>query len=143
MKRISPHLSRGPTEAANQELSAFYDRLLTILREPTFRDGQWQLVDCTPGWDGNQTHDCFVVFLWHGSDKSRFVIAVNYAAQQSQCHARLPSAGLAGRRWRLQDQLAAGDHEWSGDDLSGRGLFLDMQPWQACVFSMTDSAATN
>jgi glycosidase len=137
LKRISPHLSRGPTETADQELSAFYDRLLTILRQPTLRDGQWQLVDCTPGWDGNSTHDCFVVFFWHGSDEGRFVIAVNYAPHQSQCHARLPFANLAGRRWRLQDQLAPGDHEWNGDDLSGRGLFLDMQPWQACVFSMT------
>jgi hypothetical protein len=26
-------------------------------------------------------------------------------------------------------------YDWNGDDLQGRGLYLDM-PWQACVFSL-------
>ena len=26
---------------------------------------------------------------------------------------------------------------WNGDDLVSRGLFLDMAPWQACVFRVT------
>jgi hypothetical protein len=136
-KRISPHLSRGPSEAVNEELRAFYDRLLQILRNPAIHDGQWQLLECAPGWDGNWTHDSFVVFSWQGANEDRFVIAVNYALNQSQCHVRLPFSNLAGKKWRLQDQLAAGDHEWNGDDLSGRGLFLDMAPWQASVFVMT------
>jgi hypothetical protein len=136
MKRISPHLSRGPTETVNEELRAFYDRLLRVLRQPAFRDGQWQLLDCAPGWDGNWTHDCVVVFCWQSANEDRYVIAVNYAPNQSQCHVRLPFPNLAGKKWRLQDQLAAGDYGWRGDDLIGRGLFLDMTPWQACVFLM-------
>jgi Alpha amylase, catalytic domain len=137
MKRISPHLARGPAEAVNENVGEFYDRLLSVLRKPALRDGQWQLLECAPAWDRNWTHDCFVAFCWQGADEERFVIAVNYAANQSQCHVRLPFANLSGRKWRLRDELAAGDYEWSGDDLSGRGLFLDMAPWQACVFSMT------
>jgi hypothetical protein len=139
-KRISPHLSRCPTEAVNEELCRFYDRLLSILRRPALRDGQWRLLDCTPAWDGNWTHDCFIVFSWQGADDDRFVIAVNYAAHQSQCHVRLPFENLAGRPWRLQDQMAAGDYAWNGDDLTGRGLFLDMGPWQACVLVLKSAA---
>lgn len=33
-KRISPHLCRRPDEPLNQELAKFYDRLLTVLRQP-------------------------------------------------------------------------------------------------------------
>jgi hypothetical protein len=139
MKRISPHLSRGPAEKVDEDSRAFYDRLLPILRKPVLCDGQWQLLECTPGWDGNWTHDCFVAFCWQGANEDRCVIAVNYAANQSQCHVRLPFANLSGKKWRLQDQLAAGDYERNGDDLSGRGLYLDMAPWQACVFSMTNA----
>ena len=135
-KRISPHLGRGPSEPIDQELHSFYDQLLTVLRQPAFRDGQWRLLESTPGWDGNWTHDCFLGFAWEGANHDRFVVAVNFAPNQSQCHVRLPFANLAGKKWRLQDQLAAGDHEWSGDDLSGRGLFLDMAPWQASVFAL-------
>src|SRR5215510_7964091 len=53
MKRISPHLGRAPVEPVNPELCAFYERLLAIMREPVFRDGQWQLLDCAAAWDGN------------------------------------------------------------------------------------------
>ena len=38
-----------------------------VLRQPAVRDGQWQLLECTPGWDGNWTHDCFLVFAWQGA----------------------------------------------------------------------------
>lgn len=137
MKRISPHLGRGPAEPVNELLGDFYERLLKILRNPTFRDGQWQLLDCTPGWDGNGTNDCYLVFAWQHSDDDRFIVAVNYAPNQSQCHVRLPFANLAGKRWRLQDNLGTASYDWNGDDLVGRGLFLDMAPWSAAVFSLT------
>ena len=135
-KRISPHLCRGPNEPIDQDLHDFYDRLLAVLRQPPFRDGQWQLLECAPAWDGNWTHDCFVVFAWQVRKGERLVVAVNYAANQSQCHVRLPFADLAGKKWRFQDQLTAASYDWHGDDLLGRGLFLDLASWQAAVFSI-------
>ena len=136
-KRISPHLSRGPDEPINQELREFYDRLLAILRQSAFRDGDWRLLECTPAWDGNWTSDCFIVFAWESPGGNRFIVAVNYSANQSQCHVRLPFENLRGKKWKLQDQLSAAEYDWNGDDLTGRGLFLDMKPWQACVFALT------
>jgi glycosidase len=61
-KRISPHLGRGPNEPIDPKISQFYERLLNVLRQPTVRDGTWQLLECVPAWDGNWTHDCFLVF---------------------------------------------------------------------------------
>lgn len=134
-KRISPHLSRGPSEPIDAELHAFYERLLALLHQPVFRDGQWQLLECTPAWDGNGTHDDFVVFAWQ-LEEDRIVIAVNYAAHASQCHVRLPYPNLAGKYWSLHDHLSGANFQWHGDDLSGRGLYLDQAPWQASLFSM-------
>ena len=136
-KRISPHLVRGPEEPVDENLRQFYDRLLAVLRQPAVRDGQWQLLECTPGWDGNWTVDCFVVFAWRNPQGECLVVAVNYAPHQSQCHVLLPFADLAGSRWRLQDQLSPAHHEWNGDDLHDRGLFLDLTPWQACAFLLS------
>lgn len=133
-KRISPHLGRGPDEPIDSEVGKFFDRLLAALRQPAFRDGQWQLLECTPAWDGNWSHDCFVVSAWQNADDVRFVVAVNFAPNQSQCHVRLPFANLTGSQWSLQDQLAPSTYIWNGDDLVNRGMFLDMAPWQACVF---------
>jgi hypothetical protein len=135
-KRISPHLSRGPSEPVDQKLTEFYDRLLSVLRQPAIRDGRWQLLECALAWDGNWTNDCFLAFAWQGKTDDRFVVAVNYAANQSQCHVPLPFPDLGGRKWRLQDQLSPAAYDWNGDDLQGHGLYLDMAPWQASVFSL-------
>ena len=59
-KRISPHLIRGPEEPVDQKLQQFYDRLLSVLRNPVVRNGDWQLLECVPAWDGNWTWDCFM-----------------------------------------------------------------------------------
>lgn len=135
-KRISPHLGRAPDEPVDKNLNEFYDRLLAILRQPVIRDGQWQLLECAPAWDGNWTNDCIVAFAWQGPQREPLVVAVNYAPNQSQCHIRLPLADLAGKKWKLQDQLSPASYEWNGDDLQGRGLFVDLAPWQAAVFAL-------
>lgn len=137
-KRISPHLGRGPNEPTDENLQKFYQQLLTILQQPVVRDGQWQLLQCTPGWDGNWTSDCIVAFAWQGTGDDRLVVAVNYADNQSQCHARLPLADLGGKKWRLQDQFTGASYDWNGDDLQSRGLYLDMAPWQVSAFLLIE-----
>ena len=67
LKRISPHLVRAPIEAPNESLQQFYDRLLSVLRRPTVREGDWRLLECVPAWDGNWTWDSFVAFSWQGA----------------------------------------------------------------------------
>jgi Alpha amylase, catalytic domain len=134
-KRISPHLSRGPNEPINQTIAGFYERLLKVLQRPTVRDGRWQMLECMPAWDGNWTHDCILIFAWEGAE--RLLVAVNYAANQSQCHVGLPFGDLAGKHFTLQDQLSSAAYDWKGDDLQRSGLFLDMAPWQACIFELT------
>lgn len=137
--RISPHLGRAPREAVNESMRQFYLRLLHILRNDVVRDGSWQLLNCTPGWDENATYDAFIVFAWECADQ-RLIVAVNYSPHQSQCHVQLPFAGLAGRRWKLGDQLSSQSYVWHGDDLRGRGLFLDMKPWQVTAFALDPEA---
>jgi Alpha amylase, catalytic domain len=136
-KRVSPHLGRAPDEPVDKERSRFYERLLGVLRGPTVRDGQWQLLECVPAWQGNWTSDCFLAFAWRGPAGERLLVAVNYAENQSQCFVQLPFAELASRRWRLEDLMADVIYDRDGDDLMSRGLFLDVAPWQASVFSLT------
>jgi hypothetical protein len=140
-KRISPHLCRGPAEAADQQLQQFYDRLLAVLRQPVVREGQWQLLECQSAWEGNWTWDCFLAFAWQGPGVDRFLVTVNYAPNQSQCYVRLPFADLDGSQWRLQDQMAGVVYERDGSDLRGRGLYLDVLPWQTSVFALTRKPA--
>jgi len=135
-KRISPHLVRGPDEPVDAELAAFYDRLLSVLRRPAVRDGRWQLLECAPAWQGNESWNGFVAFGWEGPGGERLLVAVNQSPYPGQCYVRLPFAGLAGRSWRLRDELGSAVYDRDGSELQARGLYLDEPAWQASVFSL-------
>jgi len=133
-RRISPHLCRGPEEAADQRLAGFYERLLAVLRRPALRGGDWRLLPCGTAWDGNATWDNYVAYAWQDSGADRLIVAVNAGAVRSQCFVRLPFPDLAGGQWRLEDLLGPAVYVRDGTDLQTWGLFLDERPWKAQVF---------
>jgi hypothetical protein len=104
------------------------------------RHSQWQLLECVPAWEGNWTWDGFLAFAWQGPGGERLLVTVNYAPNQSQCYVRLPFTDLGHGRWRFADVLGNGTYDREGNDLQARGLYLDVPPWQAHVFSLTRGA---
>lgn len=136
-KRISPHLVRAPNEPTDNVLHQFYERLLAVLRLPAVRDGEWQLLDCAPAWDGNGTWDGFMAWSWQAGDGQRQLIVVNFAGNQSQCYVHLPFPNLAGRTVRLKDQMGDASYDHEGNDLLSRGLYLDLPGWGYHVFEVS------
>ena len=135
-KRISPHLVRAPYEPVDEAIAQFYDRLLAVLRQPVVREGQWQLLECVRAWEGNWTADSFVAFAWQHANQQRFIVGVNYAANQSQCYVRLPFSDLRNQKWRLEDLLSDAKYDRDGNDLESRGLYLDIPAWGYSVFRL-------
>jgi hypothetical protein len=135
-KRISPHLVRAPIEEVNGELKHFYDRLLSALRLDTLREGQWQLLECTPGWEGNPTSESFIVFAWNGASENRLLVTVNYAANQGQCYVPLPFKEFAGRSVGFNDLMSSARYLRAGNDVVSKGLYLDLPAWGYHVFEM-------
>lgn len=136
LMRISPHLCRAPDEPVNDSLRKFYAQLLQVLRRPAIREGQWQLLECVPAWDGNGSSDAFIAFGWQHTGGARLLVAVNFAGHASQCRLRLPFSGLGDRRWRLQDLLGENHYERDGNELESTGLYLDAPPWQCHAFEI-------
>jgi glycosidase len=139
--RIPVHLGRGPSEAADGDTVAFYDRLLEVLKDPAFRDGDWQLLECRPAWDGNESWDGFIAFSWTGPGERRRLVTVNYADHQSQCYVTMPWRDLDGRTWRLQDLVGPSVYNRRGGDLTWQGLYLDMPAWGHHVFAVAPRVA--
>lgn len=136
-KRISPHLVRAPKEAVNDKLEKFYDRLLTVLRQPIVREGEWQLLECLPAWDGNSSFDSFVCYVWQRPNEEMLLVVVNYSENYGQCYVRLPFENMSENQWRLQDQLGEAIYDRVGSTLVSQGLYLDVPPWQTHIFSLT------
>jgi hypothetical protein len=136
-QRISPHLVRRPDEPLNEALSVYYEKLRAALAHPAVRTGQWQLLDCTPAWEGNWTADCFIAWSWQVPDGPRLLVAVNYAANQSQCYVRAPHGDLRGGEVRFVDLMGPARFDRERGDLEARGLYLDIPPWTHHVFDVT------
>jgi hypothetical protein len=139
--RIPVHLGRGPVEVADPSIGHFYDGLLECLKDPAFRDGDWQLLGCRPAWEGNETWDSFVAFAWTGAGGQRRLVAVNYADHQSQCYVGMPWRDLDGRTWRLQDLTGPAVYDREGTDLARKDLYLDVPGWGYHVFAVVPRVA--
>jgi hypothetical protein len=136
-------LGRAPDEPVNQPLKQFYTRLLQVLRRPAVRQGQWQLLECVPAWDGNGSSDAFIAYAWQDSRDARLLITVNYSDHRSQCYVRLPFSDLARRTWQLRDLFGDAQYERDGSDMQSRGLYLDVTPWQYHFFEMRSVYSAN
>lgn len=136
-KKLPVHLGRIPVEPVELALRDFYDHLLVCAHQPEVRDGEWQLLDSSPAWDGNWTWHCFICFAWDIAGKLPLIVVTNYAPNQSQCYLQLPFDDLCGHRIHLQDLMGSAIYERDGDELVSRGLYLDMPPWGYHVFKLT------
>ena len=141
-KRVPVHLRRGPEEPVYGEMLKFYNLLLACLREETFRQGAWRLLEPVAAWEGNGTFDHFIAYGWSGPNAAQRLVAVNFGSTQGQCYVRLPFPKLAGRTWRLQDRMGSAVYDRSGDDLLNRGLYLDMPAWGYHIFSVIEPDAS-
>jgi hypothetical protein len=135
VKRISPHLVRGPGEPVNAGVQTFYGRLFQALRRRELREA-WQLLSCDSAWPGNLSSDAFLAWIWTGAGGGRLLVCVNYSGSSAQCYVRIPGPELAGATWRLRDLMGDVCYDRSGDELSGKGLYLDVGPWEYHVFDI-------
>jgi len=136
--RTSNHCRRRAAEPVDREIEAFYDRLLAGVGRPEARDGEWQLLDQLPAWDGNTTADKFVAGAWRAGP-GRLIVAVNYGDERAHCYLRLPFPDLQ-RRCVLRDLVNPGiEYERDGGELATRGLFLDVGPWGHQVFEVAST----
>ena len=135
-QHVSMHLGRRPVEPLDNEVRAFYLQLLGVLKSEIVREGDWQLLDCQPAWDGNVTWKEFIAFAWQGNDGGRLLVVVNFGSAQSQCYLPLPWPEIGDRKIILRDRMSEVYYERVGSDLQKRGLYLDLSGWQYHVFEV-------
>ena len=135
--RVSPHLVRAPEEPVDTALASFYADLLTTLRLPVVREGEWCLAGSRPAWEGNPTFTDLLGMAWSGRDGTRLLVAVNLSAHDAQAFLELPWAEQEGGCFRFRDCLGPWSYDRDGGDLARRGLYLDVPAWRAHVFEIT------
>ncbi len=133
--RLPVFLSRRPEEPVNEELQAFYRKLLGAINTDAFREGEWRLCE-REGWPDNQSHLNLVAWCWrHGEE--RYLIVVNLSGYHSQGLVRVPWHEVGGHLWRLDDMLSGEEFERDGSEMLDRGLYVDLGPWQCHFVKVT------
>ncbi len=136
LKRISPHLVRAPEEQVHPNLLKFYNRLLPVVKENLFRDGRWGLLQCNAAWDGNDSWNSFVVFLWEAGADRRALVCVNYSPHASQCYLPLPFPEQEGLSIRLRDLMGTARYVRHSREFLGKGIFFDLPAWGYHIFEI-------
>ncbi len=126
---IPVFLARGPDEPSDDELRAFYERLVRAVADSDLREGDWRLCGCT-GWADNESQAQLVAWCWQ-SPQSRHLVVVNLADAPAQARVQLPWDDLGNRSWQLEDRLSGERFERAGDELSSGGLYVGLEPWQS------------
>jgi hypothetical protein len=135
--RVPVHLRRGPIEARDADLAAFYDKLLAALAtSEAFRQGAWSLIPPQSAWAGNPTWQDFISYAWVSPDGGRYIVVINYSDHQGQCRLRLPFNGLAGLKFQLTDVMGSEVYLRDGHELVDPGLYIDLGAWRYNVFRL-------
>lgn len=133
--RLPVFLGRRPEEPVDEELRAFYVKLLRAVDSDTFREGEWCLCERS-GWPDNQTFLNLVAWCRRRKEE-RYLIMVNLSDCQSQGLVRLPWDELAGHAWRLSDPLTGEVFERQGSEMLSPGLYVDLSPWRSHFLKFT------
>lgn len=130
--RLPVFLGRRPAEAINEELHAFYAKLLKAVDHPIFRAGNWELCERS-GWPDNASFLNLVAWSWTDGDE-RYLIVVNLSDTPSQGQVKIPWQEVAGKTWRLADLLSDVVYDRDGGAISSSGLYVGLEPWGSNLF---------
>jgi hypothetical protein len=136
--KLPVFLGRRPVERVDNETRQFYAKLLTTIKSPLFREGQWRLLERT-GWPDNQTHLNIVAWCWE-QDDNRSVIVVNLSDAPAQAVVHLNWSELAGRTWNFTDVLSGRTYVRLGEELRSSGLYVELSSWKYHVFICHDTS---
>ena len=125
--RLPVQLRRRPDESDDPDLEAFYRSLLSAVRAPALREGEWRLCEGT-GWPDNPSCMNLVAWCWRKGEE-RHLIIVNLSDFRSQARVRMPWDDLAGRSWRLTDALSGAAYDRDGDEMRDPGLYVELEAW--------------
>jgi Alpha amylase, catalytic domain len=129
--RLPVFLARRPPEAVDQELQAFYGKLLAEIHAPIFREGVWQ--ECQGrGWSDNPSFQNMVACSWVNNDDRRLIV-VNFSDFAVQARVPVPWKEVRGAKWHLTDAFSETSWDRDGDEMAGPGLYIELKPWSFYV----------
>jgi glycosidase len=131
-------LSRYAHEEVDAEVDALYAAIFEALQGTAVGRGEAHVLE-TAGWPDNQSHAAITAVQWQspGDVKSFDLVLCSQASHRVQGIVKLTAQGLKNGTWALSDRLSDEKHTRDGEDLVNEGLYVDLPPHAAQLFSFT------
>lgn len=133
-------LTREPEEPPDSEVLQFYERLLTIVKSPVFREGDWQLLEACPHEGNNRSLPDILAWQWQYGRQHK-VVVVNYSAGHASSLLRLPLPSKSSGTVTVRDELTGKSYVQDAEQICRQGLHIELQPWCVEVLSVDYDSA--
>lgn len=131
--KLPLQLGREPVESEIPHLKEFYEKLLKITSMDVIRNGEWSLQEAVASWPTNETYKNMLAWKWE-LGKERILVVINYSNVHSACRIVLDFEGYP-EEFTIVDLLNNVNYHQNGEEVSRHGLYVDLKPWHAHIFS--------
>lgn len=132
--RLPLQLGREPEEPVIQGIKNFYKKLIDITTHDIFKNGEWNLLEPIPSWEGNNSYTNILAWEWRLKNNRR-IILVNYSDILSTCRLKFDVTGLPDD-FQIIDLLNDQEYYRTTEEVFHMGLYVELKPWQSHIFSI-------
>jgi hypothetical protein len=132
--RLPVHLGRWQHESIDESVRRFYGRLLAVVNDGVFHEGDWQLLAVKPA--GDDSHADLVAWRWVLRESLR-VVVVNLGDRTAQGLVPLSDelgALTSSEIVVFDDLLNQREYSWARAALDAHGLYVRLEKTAAHVF---------
>jgi Alpha amylase, catalytic domain len=122
-------LGREPDEPVSADVREFYERLLSITKDPVFSVGRWRLL--VPD---HSSVDRILAWEWRDGDSLRIVI-VNYSGEGTTARVR-PDLSIQGETIEFRDLMGEGIIRKTRREIEESGLCIECGSYQIRVLAI-------
>ncbi|MCX8009526.1 MAG: hypothetical protein N3A61_00090, partial [Ignavibacteria bacterium] len=133
-----PHalqLKRLKEENKFYDIYNFYMNLFSAISNSAIKDGYFKFLLPLPAWETSLAHFNFIIYLYENEKLEKDLVVVNFSQYHSQCKVKIESYDLINNDFEIEDRLSEHSYLRSGNEMFHNGLYLDLEPYQAQIFS--------
>lgn len=130
--RLPLQLRQAVAEPPDLETRTLYEKIMRIAAQDVFHRGVWQIADILPAWDDSFRN--LLAYHWRLDEQTKLVV-VNLSQNWSQGRIQLSHLD-EDRDYTLLDELNDKTYIRSGREMTGSGLHVILEGYQAHVFDI-------
>ena len=131
--KLPVQLGREPDDPPLNGMKNFYDKLLSITSNEILKRGKWTLLSQESSYNNNKSFVNLLAWMWTFREEKRIVV-VNYSDVVSTCRLKLDVRGYS-EEFVITDLLNDQSYTRSAEEVYHHGLYIELKPFQAHIFS--------